>query len=218
MKARATTALQIIVLLGSLGFIFLSDGTILRGSLYQEQEGRLEPSRKMGYFTYLNEDVSVALLVDVELARMRKAEKFIPLAIKLANKGIRTLKVNRQSLQLVDPANEAYTMPGFKAVEAVYNKYSLDAKYYARKVFTEGDMLTSFSTFRKLPCSFFPHPYKDSDLHDVLIENIELPQGSFIEDLIYFPRPKSEAPGQVLRLMLLDSDLESYIDVGFVID
>jgi len=218
MKAQAKTALQIIVLFGWLVPALLAGGIVLGGSLLQEKEGGIEPSRKIGYFTYLNEDVSVALFVEVELARMRTTEKYIPLAIKLANKGIYALRVIRQSFQLVDSANETYSMPGFKALEAAYDKYSLDAKYFARKIFIEGDTLTSFSSFRKLPCSFFPHPYKDSVLHDVLIQDVELPQGSFIEDLIYFPKPKNGAPRQVLRLRLLDNELEPYIDVGFVID
>lgn len=218
MKGHPKTSLRKICPTGWILFFLVSGGMALRGSLHQEKAGGLEPSRKIGYFTYLNEDVSLALLVDVELAKMRTAEKYIPLGIKLANKGIKTLRVTRKSFELIDPANDAYPMPGFKALEAVYNKYSLDAKYYARKLFTEGDLLDAFSSFRKLPCSFFPHPYKDSVLHDVLIEDVQLPQGSFIEDLIYFPKPRTEAPGQVFRLTLLDDELEPYIDVGFVID
>jgi hypothetical protein len=196
----------------------LSAGSAGGGNPAQEQAGSPVPSRKIGYFTYLNEEVSAVLMVDVELARMRKDENYIPLSMKLANKGLHALKIGRQSFELLDPADAAYSMPGFKALEAVYKKYSADAKFYARKIFTEGDVQTSFSTFRKLPCSFFPHPAKDSTMHDVLIEEVEIPQGSYIEDLLYFPRPKGSEPGQVLRLRLLDEDREPFIEVGFVIE
>jgi hypothetical protein len=218
-KADPRTALRIIGPSVGLVLLLLAGAWALSGDfLRQEKPGSLLPSRKIGYFSYLSEDNSTALLVDVELARMRKAEKYIPLAVKLANKGLKTLKIQRSSWVLLDPAEAAYSMPGFKALEADYKPYSADARYYARKIFTEGDLQTSFSSFHKLPCSFFPHPYKDSLLHDVLIEDVEIPQGNFIEDLIYFPRPKEEAPGQVFRLRLLNDKLEPYAEVGFVID
>jgi hypothetical protein len=218
MKKPPKTALKITGLSAALVFVLLSGGWVRPGNLSQEKAGELVASKKIGYFTYLSDEVSAALLVDVELAKMRKTEKYIPLAFKLANKGVLALKVKRQSFQLLDPAEETVSMPAFKALEAAYKNYSADARYYARKVFVEGDIQTSFSSFRKLQCSFFPHPYKDSVLHDVLIEEVELPQGTFVEDLIYFPRLKSDAPGQVLRLRILDEKLEPYVEVGFVID
>jgi hypothetical protein len=218
-RVRSKTALKITGLCSGLVFLLFAGGWALSSHrLQQEKPASLVPSRKVGYFAYLSEEVSTSLLVDVELARMRKAEKYIPLSVKLANKGLKALKIQRQSLVLVDPAEGTYAMPEFKALEADYKQYSADARYYARKIFTEGDLQTSFSSFRKLLCSFFPHPYKDSQLHDVLIEDVEIPQGSFIEDLIYFPRPEEEAAGQVLRLRLLDEKLEPYAEVGFIID
>jgi len=217
-KRCPRTALRIIGLSVLLVFVLCSGGWGLRGTSLQEKAGSLEPSRKIGYFIYIYEDATAALLVDVELAKLRKTEEYIPLAIRLANKGVQALKIQRQSFQLLDPAEAAYSMPGFKTVEKAYKNYSADAKYYARKVFVEGDIQTSFSSFRKLQCSFFPHPYKDSVLHDVLIEEVVLPQGTFIEDLLYFPKPKSVEPGQVFRLRLLDEKLEPHAEVGFIID
>jgi len=217
-KRHPKTALRIIGLSVSLVFVLCSGGWVLRGTALQEKAGNLEPSKKIGYFSYLYEDAVVAFLVDVELAKMRKTEEYIPLAVQLANKGVQALKIKRQSFQLLDPSETAYSMPGFKTVEKVYKNYSADAKYYARKVFVEGDVQTSFSSFRKLQCSFFPHPYKDSVLHDVLIEEVVLPQGTFAEDLLYFPRPKSVVPGQVFRLRILDEKLEPYAEVGFIVD
>jgi hypothetical protein len=218
MKFRHKTALGAIGASAWLVFALLSAGPAGRGNPVQEAAENPAPSRKISYFTYLNEEAAAVLMVDVELARMRKEEGTIPLSMKLANKSLQPLKIDRQSFALIDPAGAAYSMPGFKALEAVYKKYSADAKFYARKIFTEGDVQTSFSSFRKLPCSFFPHPAKDSQMHDVLIEEVEVPQGSYIEDLLYFPRPKGYAPGQVLRLRLLDEDREPHIEVGFIIE
>jgi len=213
-KTAAYTIGPSALLVGAL----LAAGPAGSGNPAQETPGGLVPSQKISYFTYLNEEAAAVLLVDVELARLRKDENYIPLSMKLANKGLFTLKLGRPSFVLVDPADATYPMPGFKALEAVYKKYSADAKFYARKIFTEGDVQTSFSSFRKLPCSFFPHPAKDSQMHDVLVEEVEIPQGSFVEDLLYFPRPKGYAAGQVLRLRLLDGDGEPVIEVGFIIN
>jgi len=218
MKSRKTTILSLLVLSGCLAVGLFSGRMILGRSLGQEEKEALAPTRKIGYFTFLNEDRSVALVVDVELARMRKAEKYLPLGIRLANKDIYTLKLDRQSLLLVDSADKTYSMPGYKQVEAAYDKYSLDAKYYARKLFTEGDILTGFASFLKLPCSFFPHPFKDSVMHDILIDSIDMPQRSFIEDLVYFPNPGSDVAGQKLRLRLQGPELEEPCEVAFVVD
>ena len=82
-------------------------------------------------------------------------------------------------------------MSGNKEISASYSKYALDAKYYARKVFKEGDPMTAFASFLKIPCSFFPHSLqRRAVIHDVLIDSVDLPQRSFIEDLVYFPNPK----------------------------
>ncbi len=218
MKSRKTIILTLLVLSGCLAVGLFPGRMILGRSLNQEEKEALAPTRKIGYFTFLNEDRSVALLVDVELARMRKAEKYLPLGIRVANKDIYSLKVNRQSLLLVDEAEGKYSMPGFKELEAAYNKYSLDAKYFARKVFSEGDIVTGFASFQKLPCSFFPHPFKDSVMHDILIDSIDMPQRSFIEDLVYFPKPGSDLAGQKLRLRIQGPELEEPCDVAFIIE
>jgi hypothetical protein len=218
MEVKRATSLNKFFLSGCLAVIFLSGGIILGRGLFQEEKEALTPTRKIGYFTFLNEDRSVALIVDVELARMRKTEKFLPLGIRVANKDIYPLKVDRQSFLLVDPTDRTYSMPGYKEVGAAYDKYSLDAKYYALKLFSEGDIMTGFASFRKLPCSFFPHPYKASAMHDVLIDSIEIPQGSFVQDLIYFPRPGSDVTGQKLRLRLQSPELEEPCEVAFIVD
>ncbi len=218
MKANQPKRVTRLVLSVCLIAAFSWGGMTLRSSLIRQGKDIAGLGRKIGYFTYLDEDRSTALAADVELARMRKAEKYVPLRIWVANKSVSTLKIDRQSLLLVDEAGKTFSMPGFKVVEASYNKYSLDAKYYAREVFKEGDLMTAFSSFQKIPCSFFPQFYKTRGIHDVLIDTVDLPQRSFIEDLVYFPNPGAEAMGKALRLRLQEPELEEPLEVGFVVD
>ena len=115
MKSRKTTILSLVVLSGCLAVGLFSGGMILGRSLSQEEKEASAPSRKIGYFTFLNEDRSVALVVDVELARLRKAEKYLPLGIRVANKDIYTLKLDRQSLLLVDSGRQDLFHAGLQA-------------------------------------------------------------------------------------------------------
>jgi hypothetical protein len=218
MSENQSKRLKRFALSGCLAVLCLSGGMVLSRDLILQGKEVPGLGRKIGYFTYLDEDRSTALAVDVELARMRKSEKYLPLGIWVANKDTSTLKIDRQSLLLVDEADKTYPMSGNKEISASYSKYALDAKYYARKVFKEGDPMTAFASFLKIPCSFFPHSYKASGIHDVLIDSVDLPQRSFIEDLVYFPNPKPGAAGQTLRLRIQEPELEEPLEVGFVVD
>ena len=89
MKSRKTTILSLLVLSGLVWLVLcLSGGMVLSRDLILQGKEVPGLGRKIGYFTYLDEDRSTALAVDVELARMRKSKKYLPLGIWVANKDI----------------------------------------------------------------------------------------------------------------------------------
>src|SRR5213594_4313784 len=57
---------------------------------------------RLGPFTYLEEGKLIGLLVGAEAARYREREKYIPLAVGIANKNAPTLKLSRESFVLQD--------------------------------------------------------------------------------------------------------------------
>ena len=202
--------------------LFLGLGLASCAPRFSESQTRRSPeaarTRKAGSYFFLAESRSVSLMVDVELARMRRTENYLPLVIMLANKDLYELSLDRDSLLLLDPNEDAYLMPGFQEINTSYDKFSFDARYYAFQAAAGNDALTSFSFFRKERCSFYPHPYKDSILQDALVESVHLPQKSFIKDLIYFPMPKTGVSGQRFRLRLLSPELEVPFEMEFFID
>ena len=60
------------------------------------------PERRYGSFAVIKENKDVIVVVDVELAQRRKTENYFPLGIKVANKNLSSLTLDRESFVLID--------------------------------------------------------------------------------------------------------------------
>jgi len=72
---------------------------------------------KSGAYSYKFEDREVSVVVDYEVARLRKEEKYFPLDVMIANKKLASVTVTRDSLILIDANGKSYSMATIQEIQ-----------------------------------------------------------------------------------------------------
>jgi len=191
-------------------FLFMVNCTISRVGLENSQE----PTKRLGSSSFIRENRDLAIVVDVELTRRRLDEHYFPLGIKIANKNLETLTLDRDSLILVDEHDDIYYMPEVVELQAYYNKLAPDHKFKSQTGLMVDQLLTSFSYFMKAESNFFPQTQGAGRI----IEMVYIRKKSYMEDLIYFPMPPGGIKGKLLRLRLETPQLEIPYEIAFIVD
>jgi hypothetical protein len=177
-----------------------------------EKPGTIE-IKKVGAFSYMRETSDMAIVVDVELAQKRTEEPYFPLGIKIANKRLNRIVVDRETLVLVDEKDQVYKMPDIVELEQKYNKLVPDHKFQSQTGILGDTLLTSFSYYRRAESRFFPQVQGAARV----INSVYLPTTGYMEDLIYFPMPVGGIKGKNLRLRLEVFELDAPFDIIFPI-
>jgi hypothetical protein len=178
------------------------------------QEEGLHP--RLTRFAYLEEGKLVSLAVDTEAARRRADAEYIPLAVGVANIGVKRLVITRESFTLVDDEGNRYPLASIKEVRQsqpnVFYDFRLTAHF--RGVFAE-----RFDLWPKMPAVFFPLPTTEPALRGrgVARDRVELSEKTWMEDVLYFPRPEGELLERRYELWLDTEQLERPVFVKFAI-
>jgi len=170
--------------------------------------------KKFGAFSFIREDSNLVMIVDVELAKSRVDENFFPLGIKIANKKLESLIVDRKGLLLVDENDVVYYMPDILELQKSYDKLAPDHKFKIQTGLLGDRMVTSFSFYRQAESNFFPQTQGAARV----IDSVYLQKNGFMEDLIYFPRPLGGIKGKRLRLRLDVFGYDQPFEVAFSVD
>jgi hypothetical protein len=176
--------------------------------------GSAEDIRKIGAFSYIKENKDLAIVVDLELAKRRLKENYFPLGIKIANKNLDSIIVDRDTLFLVDENDKVYSMPDILEVQKNYDKLGTDHKFKSQTGILGDELLTSFSYFQKALSNFFPQTQGAARV----IDTVFIQKKGYMEDLIYFPMPSGGIEGKKLKLRLDVFDLENPFEMTFSIN
>jgi len=165
-------------------------------------------------FTYAFENSDLAVIVDIELAKRRTEEPYFPLGIKIANKRLNRIIIDRETLFLVDEADAVYPMPSVEELSLQYDKLAPDNKFKSQTGVLGDEILTSFSFFRKAVGRLFPQTQGGGRTVDAIYVQTK----GYMEDLVYFPMPPGGIAGKTLRLRLDVYELGKPVDVAFRVD
>lgn len=180
-------------------------------SVVSDDQPALE--KGFGVFSIIKEDRNMAVVVDYELALQRMDEFYFPLEVKIVNKRLEGLTLDRESFILVDENGEAYNMPQKGELEMYYNKLALDHRFKGQTGLLGDQILTSFSYYRRSESNFFPQTQGAARTYNtVYVRN-----KGFMEDLIYFPKPLDGLEGKLLRLRIDALELEVPYEIRFVV-
>lgn len=192
-----------------IGLAILAAGCATAGS-----KGKSGEASKSATFNYTWEDKNLVIILDVELARRRAEEPYFPLGIKIANKRLNRIIVDRETLFLVDEADTVYLMPSVEELTLQYNKLTPDNKFKSQTGVLGDQIMTGFSIYRKAVGQLFPQTQGGGRT----VGSIYIPTNGYMEDLIYFPMPEGGIKGKNLRLRLDVYELGKPLDVAFRID
>ncbi len=166
---------------------------------------------RLGPQTYLEEGDLVALSVDVSAATQREASPLVPLAVSIADNGVRGLTLGRESFTLVDKEGNRYPL----ASVAEAKDANVAADYQSARLFFE-IVGTTYRGYTYVPCSFFPPTMRDPLRRQRIVrDNVELEPRLWTADLLYFPHPKGTLVGRDFELWMSAPQLKEPVFVKF---
>lgn len=172
-----------------------------------------ESTKKFGAFSFIRENQDMVVVVDVELAQRRKSEDYFPLGVKIANKNLDSLTLERECFILVDQNDDIYYMPDVLELQRQYDKLVSDHKFKSQTGLLADQMLTSFTYFREAESNFFPQTQGAARVLDW----VYIQKKGYMEDLIYFPMPPGGIEGKKLKLRLDAYELETAFEIIFIV-
>ena len=167
--------------------------------------------KKFATYAYSKENSDLVVILDYEMALRRKGENYFPLSIKIANKNLLSLTLDRDSLTLIDVNSEVYFMPTVNELQANYDKLIPDHKFMSRTGLLADKMSTSFSFYRKAQSNFFPQTQGAGRI----IDTVYIQNKGFMEDFIYFPMPLEGISGRVFILRIEAPELDFPFEIRF---
>jgi len=176
-------------------------------------EGNQPEVTKFGAWAFKKENKDIVVIVDTELALRRKTEKYFPLSIKVANKNLESLVLDRESFFLIDENGKRYGLAAVDEIEQNYDKLTPDHKFKSQTGLMADQLQTGFELYQKADSNFFPQTQGAARVIDV----VYIRWKGFMEDLIYFPMPDGGIEGKTLRIELDAVELKDPIDIPFLV-
>ena len=196
-----------------LAFAILVPAVFLTGceSAIKQQDPRKYKGldHKLDAFTYLEEGKLVALAVSGQAARYRDADSYMPLAIGIANKGVATLHIDRESFLLYDETGRRYPLAPYSEVSERYHRSSADQNFDTFFQIWNA----KWPTFTFTSSSFFPIR-TNSVVHDFF----ELPRFFYTQEYMYFPKPETGILNHRFELHMKAQGLPDPVFVKFLVD
>lgn len=165
-------------------------------------------SPRLGPTTYAVRKGGVSLVIDGYVASLRDEEAYVPIQIALGQAGAgRAIHLGVESFTLTDHNGNPVPLAGFRAVQHDYDKRIADDTVLR----THPMMLDSrFDALDRIDSRFFPAPGG----RGTRVTRVELVPGTWMQDVLYFPRPPSGTHG-IMTLTIQAKGLEVPIAVKF---
>lgn len=192
-----------------LGLVLLAASCVTRQPIEGQPVTGLD--RKLSTFAFIEEGRLVTLIVGTRAARDRDETSYIPLEIAVANNGLRTLTLTRESFTLIDEQGQRYPMA--TARELIENYAFLD--WDRRLGELQSITFNKFSALARYPSKFSPTEMARTSFQDIVRDRVSLPRYGYIIDYIYFPKPETGIRGHTFELFLDAPELEDPAFVRF---
>ena len=168
---------------------------------------------KLSTYGFVGRSGDTSLIVDMDVARYRGGEKYIPLLIWLGHTESKTLHADRGTFTLTDPKGDKIPLASNQEVTKDYGPTLISSDYaYIRRMPDYGSMVyLANQPIRNV--AFFPNP---SGAPRILYDHVELPNRTFFWTLLYFANPAGKDGGQY-TLTFHDPKSNTLIEVPFTI-
>ena len=168
--------------------------------------------RKLSTFAYIEEGKLATFIVDTRPTRYREKERYIPVEIAIANRGVRQLSLTRESFTLVDENGNRYPCASPKELLANYEYLDLDRNLAE----LDGIVFNRVGAMTRYPSNFSPTRFSSRPGESrVVIDSLELPKFGYLLDMLYFPMPATGLLGHKFELTMTAPELTESIFVKF---
>jgi hypothetical protein len=180
----------------------------------QPMTGQSAPDvdRKLSTFAYIEEGKIATFIVDTRPTRYRDGEKYVPVEIAIANRGVKQLTLTRESFTLADEKGNRYPCASPKELLDNYDFLDLDRNLseLSEIVFNRFGAMTGY------PSKFSPtrRPSTVGELATVT-DVVQLPKFGYMLDMLYFPMPTTGLRGHKFELAMTAPELTDPIFVKF---
>jgi hypothetical protein len=168
--------------------------------------------RRLSTFAFIEEGKLATLIVDTRPTRYRDGEKYVPVEIAIGNRGLKSLRLTRESFTLADEKGNRYPCASPKELLENYDFLDLDRNLSE----LAGIVFNRFGAMTFYPSKFSPtrRPARDGELATVT-DSIELPKFGYMLDMLYFPMPATGVKGHKFELSMTAPELTDPIFVKF---
>jgi hypothetical protein len=166
--------------------------------------------RKLSKFAFIEDGKLVTFIVDTRATRYREKEKYIPVEIAIANRGVKQLALTRESFTLTDDKGARYPCASPKELLDNYEFLDLDRDLQELPEI----VFNRFGAMNPYASRFSP----TRSVGSVVTDNVELPRYGYILDMIYFPIPATGLKGHTFELTMTAPELQDPIFVKFFVE
>ena len=166
--------------------------------------------RKLSTFAYIEEGKLATFIVDTRATRYRDGEKYVPVEVAIANRGVKQLTLTRESFTLSDEKGNRYPCASPKELLENYDFLDLDRNLaeLAEIVFNRFGAMTDTRASSRPRTAVRPvgHGHRT---------RVELPKFGYMMDMLYFPMPTTGLTGHKFELAMTAPELTDPIFVKF---
>ena len=166
-------------------------------------------SQKLNLFTFYEEHEGLNVFVGAEIMRFHDAFTYFPMQIAVGNNNPKPVLLTPEEFVLTDDKGVYYPLAEQTAISSEYTKSAFDRNLLANTHF----LGNKFLAFQRIPSLFFPN----IAISGVLNQRIELPQTSYLSDVLYFRKPVGDLDGRTFTLTVYFPQQERQLDVKFAL-
>ena len=167
--------------------------------------------RKLSTFAFIEEGTIATFIVDTRPTRYREKEKYIPVEIAIANRGVKRLTLTRESFTLADENGNRYPCASPRELLEGYEFLDLDRNLAE----LNGIVFNRFAAMTQYPSKLSPTRFDRPGDHQVVTDTVTLPRYGYMLDMIYFPGPTTGLKGHKFELTMSAPELTDPIFVKF---
>jgi len=168
--------------------------------------------RKLSTFAYIEEGKIATFIVDTRPTRYREKERYVPVEVAIANRGVKTMSLTRESFTLADENGNRYPCASPKELLANYDFLDLDRNLAELNEI----VFNRFGAMTEYPSKFSPtrRPTRTGE-STVITDSVQLPRYGYLLDMLYFPMPTTGLKGHKFELAMTAPELTDPIFVKF---
>lgn len=168
--------------------------------------------RKLSTFAFIEEGKLATLIVGTRPTRYRDSERYVPVEIAIANRGVRQFSLTRESFTLADENGNRYPCASPKELLANYDLLDLDRNLAE----LDGIVYARFGAMTGYPSKFSPTRRPSiAGESSIVTDTLQLPRFGYMLDMLYFPMPATGLRGHKFELSMTAPELTDPIFVKF---